>query len=63
MAVWNIVRKFGIFYDHLVHFVFILYIVSGFGIMYMKSMVTLLSERSPLYSRSLTDLKALAECD
>jgi hypothetical protein len=27
-------RTFGIFYDHLVHFVFIRYIFSGFGIMH-----------------------------
>jgi hypothetical protein len=23
MSIWNILRTFGIFYDHLVHFVFI----------------------------------------
>jgi hypothetical protein len=32
MAVWNILRTFGIFYDNLVHFVLIWYIFSGFGI-------------------------------
>jgi hypothetical protein len=32
MAIWNILWRFGIFYDHLVHFVFIWYIFSGFGI-------------------------------
>jgi hypothetical protein len=26
MAIWNILQTFGIFYDHLVHFVFIWYI-------------------------------------
>jgi hypothetical protein len=26
MAIWNILRTFGIFYDHFVHFVFIWYI-------------------------------------
>jgi hypothetical protein len=31
MAIWNILRTFGIFYDHLVLFVFIRYISSGFG--------------------------------
>jgi hypothetical protein len=36
MAIWNILRTFGIFYDHLVHFVFIWYIFSGFGIMYRE---------------------------
>jgi hypothetical protein len=33
MAILNILRTFGIFNDHLVHFVFIWYIFSGFGIM------------------------------
>jgi hypothetical protein len=33
---WNILRIFGIFYDHLVHFVFIWYIFSGFGIMHLE---------------------------
>jgi hypothetical protein len=36
MAIWNILRTFGIFYDHLVHFVFIWYIFSGFGIMHQE---------------------------
>jgi hypothetical protein len=36
MAVWNILRMFGIFYDHLVPFMFIWYIFSGFGIMYQE---------------------------
>jgi hypothetical protein len=30
-AIWNILRIFGIFYDHLVHFGFIWYIFSGWG--------------------------------
>jgi hypothetical protein len=29
-------QTFGIFYDHLVHFVFLWYIFSGFGIMYRE---------------------------
>jgi hypothetical protein len=33
MAIWNILETFWIFYDHLVQFVFIWYILSGFGIM------------------------------
>jgi hypothetical protein len=33
MTVWNILWRVGILYDHLVHFVFILYIFSDFGIM------------------------------
>jgi hypothetical protein len=36
MAIWNILWIFGIFYNHLVHFVFICYILSGFGIMYQE---------------------------
>jgi hypothetical protein len=36
MAIWCILRTFGTFYDHLVHFVFIWYIFSGFGIMYQE---------------------------
>jgi hypothetical protein len=28
---WNILQSFGIFYDHLVHFVFIWYILCLFG--------------------------------
>jgi hypothetical protein len=35
-AIWNILRIFGIFYDHLVQFVFIWYISSGFGIMRLE---------------------------
>jgi hypothetical protein len=34
MAIWNILQTVGIFYDHLVDFVFIWYIFSCFGIMY-----------------------------
>jgi hypothetical protein len=33
MAIWNILQTFEIIYDHLVQFVFIWYIFSGFGIM------------------------------
>jgi hypothetical protein len=36
MAIWNILPTFGIFYDHLVQFVFIWYIFSGFGIMHQE---------------------------
>jgi hypothetical protein len=36
MAIWNILRTFGIFYDHAVRFVFIWYIFSCFGIMYQR---------------------------
>jgi hypothetical protein len=36
MAIWNILWRFGIFYDPLVHFVFIWYIFSAFGIMHRQ---------------------------
>jgi hypothetical protein len=36
MAIWNILRSFGIFNDHLVHYVFFWCIFSGFGIMYQE---------------------------
>jgi hypothetical protein len=36
MAIWNILRTLGIFYDQLVHFVLIWSIFSRFGIMYQE---------------------------
>jgi hypothetical protein len=36
MAIWNILRTFGIFYDPLGKFVFIWYIFSSFGNMYRE---------------------------
>jgi hypothetical protein len=36
MAIWNILWRFGIFYDNLVYFVFIWYIFSGFGVMHQE---------------------------
>jgi hypothetical protein len=36
MSISNILRTFGIFFDHLVEFVFILYIFHRFGIMYQE---------------------------
>jgi hypothetical protein len=42
MALWNILQTFGILCDNLVHFVFIWFIFSGFGIMYQeKNLATL----------------------
>jgi hypothetical protein len=32
IAIWNILRTFGKFYGHLVHYMFIWYIFAGFGI-------------------------------
>jgi hypothetical protein len=36
MAIWNILRTYGIFYDHLAQFVFIWYIFFAFGIMHQE---------------------------
>jgi hypothetical protein len=36
MAIWTIVWTFGIFYDHLVHFLFIWCIFSGFGVVHRE---------------------------
>jgi hypothetical protein len=36
IAIWNSLWTFRIFYDHFVHFVFIWYTFSGFGIMYQE---------------------------
>jgi hypothetical protein len=36
MAICNISRTLGIFYDHMVHFFLIWYIFSGFGIVYQE---------------------------
>jgi hypothetical protein len=36
MYICNILRTLGILHDHLVNFVFIWYILSGFGIMYQE---------------------------
>jgi hypothetical protein len=33
---WNILQKFGMFYDNLVHFAFFWYILSGVGIVYQE---------------------------
>jgi hypothetical protein len=36
LAIWNILWSFGMFWDHLVQFVFMLYIFSGVGIMHQE---------------------------
>jgi hypothetical protein len=36
MAIWIILRTFGIFYDYLLHFVFICYIFYGIGIIHQE---------------------------
>jgi hypothetical protein len=36
IAIWNNLQTFGIFYDHLVNFLFIWYIFSDLGIMYQE---------------------------
>jgi hypothetical protein len=43
MAIWNILRTFGVFCDHLVYFVFIWYIFYGFGITYQENLASLLA--------------------
>jgi hypothetical protein len=40
MVILNILQTLGIFYDHLIHFVVIWYIFSGFGIMYQEKLAT-----------------------
>jgi hypothetical protein len=35
-AIWNILQTFGINYDLLVHFMYILNIFSGFGMMHQE---------------------------
>jgi hypothetical protein len=42
MAIWNILRIFEIFYDHLVHFVFIWYIFPVWVSCNKKNLATLL---------------------
>jgi hypothetical protein len=36
IATWKILWRFWVFYDHLVHFLLIWFIFSGFGIMYQE---------------------------
>jgi hypothetical protein len=36
MTNWQILRRFGTFYDHLLHFVFLWYIISGSGNIYQE---------------------------
>jgi hypothetical protein len=36
MAIEIVLRILGIFYDRLVHFEFLWYIISGFGVMYQE---------------------------
>jgi hypothetical protein len=58
IASWNILWRFGAFYDHLVNFVFIWYNVSGFGIMYQENLATLLLNMSnKMLQVTLTGLK------
>jgi hypothetical protein len=52
MAICNILWTFGIFYDHLVQFVFICYIFSSHGIMHQKKSGN--PGEDPLFTRSCT---------
>jgi hypothetical protein len=45
MVIWNILQTFGIFYDHLVHFVFIWYIFPVWVIFTKKNLATLEQRR------------------
>jgi hypothetical protein len=42
-------RPFGIFGDHLVYFMVIWYILSGFGMLYLLNLANLAMSRNPLY--------------
>jgi hypothetical protein len=42
MAIWNILRTFGKFYDHLVHFLLIWYIFPALVLRTNKNLATLL---------------------
>jgi hypothetical protein len=42
MAIWNILRTFGIFYEHLVHFVFFRYIFQVLVLCTQKNLATLI---------------------
>jgi hypothetical protein len=56
MAICNILRTFGIFNDHLVHFVFFWYIFSGFGFMYQEESGNLADvNKSDLNGKRLTN--------
>jgi hypothetical protein len=45
MAIWNILRPFGKFYDHLVHFVFIWYIFPVLVSCTKKNLATLVGTK------------------
>jgi hypothetical protein len=49
MDIWDILLQFGTFCVHLVLFVFIWYIFSGFGIMYKEKSGNLALKFSPFY--------------
>jgi hypothetical protein len=49
MAIWNILWIIGIFYDRSVHFVFIGYIFSSFGIMHQEKSGNPGREYIPMY--------------
>jgi hypothetical protein len=53
MAVWNILETIGIFNDYLAHFVFILYMFPGFGIMYQEKSGNPAPEGAPIGGESV----------
>jgi hypothetical protein len=50
MAIWNILWRFGIFYDHLVHFVFIWYIFPVLVSCAEKNLATLVPRKRKIIS-------------
>jgi hypothetical protein len=50
MSIGNFLKTCGIFYDHLLYFVFIWYIFSDFGIIYPKNLATLVRRANRLAS-------------
>jgi hypothetical protein len=67
MSTWNILWTFGIFYDNFLHFVFIWYIFSGFGMLYQEKsgnpgMPSIVAMEKPLdiLKKLITKTEALA---
>jgi hypothetical protein len=57
MAIWNILQTFGIFYDHLVQFVFIWYIFPVLVSDTMKNLATLTATKKRSLLSSATSLQ------
>jgi hypothetical protein len=61
MAIWNILRRFGKFYDHLVHFVLIWYIFPVLVSRVKKNLATLISDLNMKENSSEKEEKTSAE--